>query len=199
MALKFQYNKTALQDLNKQLKVRRKALPTLKNKESALRLEVKRARDMIRELEQRIQDKHTELDEFMKLFTEFDPSLVKISSVRIDSRKIAGVQTPVLGEIEYELAEINLFRAPTWFLDGVQLLKQVSELQIEQQLYHRKMQILEYVRKKTTQKVNLYEKVQIPAFETGILKIKRFLEDEENLSKAGQKILKNRMQSEVAL
>ncbi|HOH46503.1 MAG TPA: V-type ATP synthase subunit D [Candidatus Cloacimonadota bacterium] len=198
MALKFQYNKTALQDLNKQLKVRRKALPTLKNKESALRLEVKRARDMIRELEQRIQDKHTELDEFMKL-TEFDPSLVKISSVRIDSRKIAGVQTPVLGEIEYELAEINLFRAPTWFLDGVQLLKQVSELQIEQQLYHRKMQILEYVRKKTTQKVNLYEKVQIPAFETGILKIKRFLEDEENLSKAGQKILKNRMQSEVAL
>lgn len=199
MALKFQYNKTALQDLNKQLKVRRKALPTLKNKESALRLEVKRARDMIRELEQRIQDKHTELDEFMKLFTEFDPSLVKISSVRIDSRKIAGVQTPVLGEIEYELAEINLFRAPTWFLDGVQLLKQVSELQIEQQLYHRKMQILEYVRKKTTQKVNLYEKVQIPAFETGILKIKRFLEDEENLSKAGQKILKNRMQSEAAL
>ncbi len=199
MALKFQYNKTALQDLNKQLKVRRNALPTLKNKESALRLEVKRARDMIRELEQKIQDKHTELNEFMKLFTEFDPSLVRIRSVRIDSRKIAGVQTPVLGEIEYELAEINLFRAPSWFLDGVQLLKQVSELQIEQQLFHRKMQILEYVRKKTTQKVNLYEKVQIPAFETGILKIKRFLEDEENLSKAGQKILKNRMQSEAAL
>lgn len=199
MALKFQYNKTALQDLNKQLKVRRNALPTLKNKESALRLEVKRARDMIRELEQKIQNKHTELNEFMKLFTEFDPSLVKIRTVRIDSRKIAGVQTPVLGEIEYELAEINLFRAPSWFLDGVQLLQQVSELQIEQQLFHRKMQILEYVRKKTTQKVNLYEKVQIPAFETGILKIKRFLEDEENLSKAGQKILKNRMQSEAAL
>jgi len=199
MALKFQYNKTALQDLNKQLKVRRNALPTLKNKESALRLEVKRARDMIRELEQKIQDKHTELNEFMKLFTEFDPSLVRIRSVRIDSRKIAGVQTPVLGEIEYELAEINLFRAPSWFLDGVQLLQQVSELQIEQQLFHRKMQILEYVRKKTTQKVNLYEKVQIPAFETGILKIKRFLEDEENLSKAGQKILKNRMQNEAAL
>ncbi|MEF3694449.1 MAG: V-type ATP synthase subunit D [Candidatus Cloacimonadota bacterium] len=199
MALKFQYNKTALQDLNKQLKVRRNALPTLKNKESALRLEVKRARDMIRELEQKIQDKHTELNEFMKLFTEFDPSLVRIRTVRIDSRKIAGVQTPVLGEIDYELAEINLFRAPSWFLDGVQLLKQVSELQIEQQLFNRKMHILEYVRKKTTQKVNLYEKVQIPAFETGILKIKRFLEDEENLSKAGQKILKNRMQSEASL
>jgi V/A-type H+-transporting ATPase subunit D len=50
------------------------------------------------------------------------------------------------------------------------------------------------VRKKTTQKVNLYEKVQIPAFEDAILKIKRYLEDEENLSKASQKILKSRFE-----
>jgi V/A-type H+-transporting ATPase subunit D len=56
------------------------------------------------------------------------------------------------------------------------------------------MHILEQVRKKTTQKVNLYEKVQIPAFEEAILKIKRFLEDEENLSKAAQKILKDRLE-----
>ena len=61
------------------------------------------------------------------------------------------------------------------------------------------MQILEQVRKKTTQKVNLYEKVQIPAFEDAILKIKRYLEDEENLSKASQKILKSRFEQESQL
>ena len=59
------------------------------------------------------------------------------------------------------------------------------------------MQILEHIRKKTTQKVNLYEKVQIPSFEEAILKIKRFLEDEENLSKASQKILKGRTPQEA--
>ena len=32
MAIKFQFNKTSLNELNKQLKVREKALPTLKNK-----------------------------------------------------------------------------------------------------------------------------------------------------------------------
>jgi V/A-type H+-transporting ATPase subunit D len=58
---------------------------------------------------------------------------------------------------------------------------------------------LEQVRKKTTQKVNLYEKVQIPAFEDAILKIKRYLEDEENLSKASQKILKSRFEQESQL
>ena len=44
MAIKFQYNKTSLNELNKQLKTRTRALPTLKSKESALRLEVKKAK-----------------------------------------------------------------------------------------------------------------------------------------------------------
>ena len=44
MAVKFQYNKTSLQQLDKQLKMRERALPTIKNKESALRSEVKKAK-----------------------------------------------------------------------------------------------------------------------------------------------------------
>ena len=53
-----------------------------------------------------------------------------------------------------------------------------------------KLNLLEKARKKTTQKVNLFEKVQIPGYEDAIRKIKRFMEDEENLSKSSQKILK---------
>ena len=45
MAIKFQYNKTSLNELNKQLKIRKNALPTIKSKESALRSEVMRAKD----------------------------------------------------------------------------------------------------------------------------------------------------------
>ena len=40
------------------------------------------------------------------------------------------------------------------------------------------------------EKVNLFEKVQIPGYEDAIRKIKRFMEDEENLSKSSQKIVK---------
>jgi V/A-type H+-transporting ATPase subunit D len=199
MDIKFQYNKTALQDLNKQLKVRLRALPTLKNKESALRMEVKRARDMAVDLEQKVAVRTQDLNRFMRLFQEFDPSLLTIKNVEIITRKIAGVKIPVLGQIDYDIKPFFMFHAPTWYLDGITLLKSVSELQIERQFYLRKMRILETIRKKTTQKVNLYEKVQIPAFEDAIRKIKRFMEDEENLSKSGQKILKNRMQNEADL
>lgn len=197
MITKFQYNKISQIQLEKQLKIRLKALPTLKNKESALRLEVKRARDKAHELDQRIIAGTQDLDQFMKLWAEFDPSLVQIRKVEILTRKIAGVQVPVLGEIDYEIKEYDLFSAPSWFLDGTVLVKSLATLQIERDFFFRKMQILEHVRKKTTQKVNLYEKVQIPAYEDSILKIKRFLEDEENLSKAGQKILKNRLNQEA--
>ena len=65
---------------------------------------------------------------------------------------------------------------------------------IEQVFTTRKLELLEYARKKTTQKVNLFEKVQIPGYEDAILKIKRFMEDEENLSKSSQKIVKSRQQ-----
>lgn len=197
MVLKFQYNKISQLALEKQLKIRLKALPTLKNKESALRLEVKRARDKAHELDAKISAGTSELEQFMKLWAEFDPSLVQVKNVEILTRKIAGVQTPVLGQIDYEIRDYDLFSAPSWYLDGIELVKNLSSLQIERDFFVRKMHILERVRKKTTQKVNLYEKVQIPAYEDSILKIKRFLEDEENLSKAGQKILKNRLGQEV--
>jgi len=197
MTLKFQYNKISQLNMRKQLKIRENALPTLKNKESALRFEVKKARDAAHSMDQAIMERSAELEAFLKLWVEFDPSLISISDVRIRSRKIAGVKTPELEGIDFQLAEYDLFTAPSWWLEGVSTLKELSRMQIERDFLERKMHLLEAVRKKTTQKVNLYEKVQIPAYEEAILKITRFMEDEENLSKAAQKILKGRMAAEA--
>ena len=199
MNLKFQYNKIAQLQLEKQLKIRQKALPTLKNKESALRLEVKRARDTALELDGKIRSKLIELEPIMKLWAEFDPNLIKVENVEFLARKIAGVPVPILGNIQFEISEYDLFSTPSWYLDGIEMIKEIAAMRIEREFFWRKMLILEQVRKKTTQKVNLYEKVQIPLYEEAIIKIKRFLEDEENLSKASQKILKNRISQEAVV
>ena len=199
MNLKFQYNKIAQLQLEKQLKIRQKALPTLKNKESALRMEVKRARDSALELDGKIKSRINELEPIMKLWAEFDPSLIKVENVEFLARKIAGVPVPILGNIQFEISEYDLFSTPSWYLDGIEMIKEIAAMRIEREFFWRKMLILEQVRKKTTQKVNLYEKVQIPLYEDAIRKIKRFLEDEENLSKASQKILKTRISQEAAV
>ncbi|MCG8701847.1 MAG: V-type ATP synthase subunit D, partial [Bacteroidales bacterium] len=195
--IKFQYNKTAKQTLEKQLKVRQRALPTLKNKEAALRVEVKKAKDKISGLDAELKGVYNQYDGMASLWNEFDKHLVSIKDVQLSVKKIAGVKTPVLENIDFEIAAFSVFNSPKWFLDGIEIIKKMATLAIEKEVFNRKMELLDYARKKTTQKVNLFEKVQIPGFEDAILKIKRFLEDEENLSKSAQKIVKTRQEQEA--
>ncbi len=196
MAIKFQFNKTSLNDLNKQLKVRIKALPTLKNKESALRLEVKRAKDRSDELNRELENALISYDYLSGLWNEFEAGLISVKDVELEIVKIAGIKTPSLKGVVYEVKQYNLFSKPLWYNDGISILKKLAQLGIESEVYLAKMRMLDHARKKTTQKVNLYEKVQIPGYQEAILKIKRFMEDEENLSKASQKIVKKRQQEE---
>lgn len=197
MAITYQFNKTSLQQLEKNLKMRQRTLPTLQNKESALRLEVKKAKqeidDLDREVEQRIHD----YDQMLALWGEFDTSLLHVDDVRMSWKKIAGVKVPVLDEVVYSTKEFSLFACPKWFADGFSQLKAIAEVGIRQEFVREKVNLLEYARKKTTQKVNLFEKVQIPGYQDAIRKIKRFMEDEENLMKSSQKIVKSKREKEA--
>lgn len=192
MAIKFQYNKTSLNELNKQLKTRVRALPTLKSKESALRLEVKKAKQRSDNLLKQLESEINAYEYMAKLWNEFEPGLIKVTDVKLKTVKIAGVPTPALEEVLYEVKELNLFTKPMWYADGVQILKNLAQVGIESEIYTEVSRILDFQRKKTTQKVNLYEKVQIPGYNEAIRKIKRYMEDEENLSKASQKIVKSK-------
>ena len=194
MAIKFQYNKTSLGELGKQLKMRQKALPPIKSKESALRSEVKRAKMSAGEYRELFDRAVAEYEYMVALWGEFDCTLLRIADVELTTQKIAGVRIPVLGEIHFEEKSYDVFSSPLWFADGLAILKRLAELGIQHEVYNRRVELLDYARRKTTQKVNLYEKVQIPGYEDAIRKIKRFMEDEENLSKSAQKIVKTRQQ-----
>ncbi|PLX12592.1 MAG: V-type ATP synthase subunit D [Marinilabiliales bacterium] len=198
MAIKFQYNKTSLQQLNKQLKIRLRALPTLQSKEAALRMEVKRAKDQSEELLRKLESRMKDYDNMVRLWGEFEEDLIAVKDVKMIVKKIAGVKTPILEDVIFETKEFSLFNKPSWFLSGVQIIEALVKISIESEFFLRKMELLDFARKKTTQKVNLYEKVQIPGYEEAISKVKRFLEDEENLSKSSQKIVKKRQQNKEA-
>ncbi|NLL15265.1 MAG: V-type ATP synthase subunit D [Fibrobacter sp.] len=193
MALKFQYNKTYLHQLNKGLKVRENALPTLIAKESALRLEVKKARAQSEAIEQDLEKRYAAQEESYRLWSEIPGELLRVTDVDIEIKKIAGVKTPVLRNVSFDVNRYSAFSQAAWVPSGIEMLKELASLKISLELARKKVQILEYARKKTTQKVNLYEKVQIPEYKEAIRKIKRFLEDEENLSKSSQKILKMKL------
>jgi len=196
MAIKFQYNKTSLTNLGKQLKVRQRALPTLKNKESALRVSVLVAKAESDRLQFELEKALRAYADMAGLWNEFEPGLISVKDVELTTVKVAGVRTPELKQVIYEVKPFDAFAKPMWYGEGVDILKKLAQLGIESEVFAEKSRILEFQRKKTTQKVNLYEKVQIPGYQEAIRKIKRFMEDEENLSKASQKIVKTRHQGE---
>jgi V/A-type H+-transporting ATPase subunit D len=199
MAIQYQFNKTSLQSLEKNLKMRQRTLPTLQSKESALRMEVKRAKDEIKALDEEVNRRIKDYDQMLALWGEFDTTLIHVDDVRMSIKKIAGVRVPVLDEVVYSTKPFSLFSTPKWFADGFEQVKAIADVGIRQEFVRRKVDLLEYARKKTTQKVNLFEKVQIPGYQDAIRKIKRFMEDEENLSKSSQKIVKGKREREAML
>lgn len=162
-------------------------------------MEVKKAKHEVKHLDELLEKKISEYDNMVALWGEFDTSLISVKDVGLSIKKIAGVKTPVLDGIDFEIKPYSLFSKPNWFPEGLELVKELAQVGIEREFFDQKMQLLEHARKKTTQKVNLFEKVQIPGYEDAIRKIKRFMEDEENLSKSSQKIVKSRQEEEVEL
>ncbi len=195
--LKFQYNKTELQRLNYQLKLRVNALPILKNKETALRQSIKKMKNTIEELVREEKNLQQEIDKFDALWPVFVPRIA-IKKKEYKEVNIVGLKVSELVDMQFEVADQSYFYIGAWQFSAVITLKKLILLQSQLENKKEITNALINVRKKTTQKVNLYEKVQIPGYEQAILKIKRFLEDRQTIQKAAQKIVKERQRRKEA-
>ncbi|URA11226.1 V-type ATP synthase subunit D [Thermospira aquatica] len=193
MAIKYQFNKLAMQALQKQIKIRQNALPTLKSKETALRLTVKHLKEEKEKINAEFHQTLAEMEANVRLWVEFPELLVMLEEIILTTQKIAGVKTPEFSNVKLKVQPYSLFLTPMWYTEGINQLEKLARILSRLKVTERKMEILEYARRKTTQKVNLYEKVQIPAYEEAIRKIKRFLEDVDNLEKSAQKITKQKV------
>lgn len=192
MAVKYQFNKISLLVMRKQLKIRVNALPTIKSKESALRVRVKKQKQELERLKSNFDKKYDSMKNFIRLWAEFPEAVFFLKEALFTVKKIAGIKTPFLEKLDFTIKDFSRFGNPPWLTMGVEILKEITNLITEIKIAEKNTEILEYARKKTTQKVNLYEKVQIPEYSEAILRIKRYLEDVENLEKSAQKITKQR-------
>jgi len=197
MKIQLKYNKTALREFQKKLQIRERALPTLKNKEAVLRAMVLETKKGIEQIDNLLLSKIKENEPWKDLWQEFNTNLIQIAKVHSTKIKVAGIDIPVFESLDTMEQDFSLFSNPFWFSNGVQELKEILEIRARKEYLSNKLALLEHARKKATQKVNLYEKVQIPTLASAIRQIKRYLEDEENLAKAGQKLLKQRLKKEI--
>lgn len=152
MAIKFQYNKTSLQQIEKNLKMRQRTLPIIKSKETALRLEVKRCKEDAVALEEKLKSQIGGYESMYALWGEFDANLVALKDVELEVKKIAGVRVPVLKNIQLEVKPFGLFSSPKWYFDGIRLLQGLAKTAVEREFVMAKLGLLDHARKKTTQR-----------------------------------------------
>ncbi|MBK6362029.1 MAG: V-type ATP synthase subunit D [Saprospiraceae bacterium] len=195
MAFVFQYNNVSKLHLQHQMEMRERALPVLKSKESALRVEVKKTKLLFEATQKELEIALLQEEDFLILAGELDTSLIYLDYVEVETISIAGVKVPKIGKIHFKRQMFNIFVNPYWFIQGFDFIEKITILKTRLLYLEKRFFLLEKARKKTTQKVNLYEKNQIPELLDLIRKIKHFLEDEENLSKSSQKILKSTLES----
>ncbi|WP_421753557.1 V-type ATP synthase subunit D [Croceimicrobium sp.] len=188
------YNKSTIQEFRKQLQVRRKALPVLMRKETALRQVIADRKPALKQLQKEYQAEWKRLQGYENIWNDL-PSVLRVKSIQTEEHNIAGTRIKRLVKVEYEAMQLNPLYEPAWMPAALEALQNLIELKLQLQYRQKELDTLEQARKKTTQKVNLYEKVQIPEYEEGIRKVKRFLEDKENIATAAKKIAKNRKMS----
>ena len=196
MAIKFQYNRTTIQQFRKQLAIREKALPILKNKETALRKEEKDTMALLEKLQSAKEELAQQQQPFQPFWSEF-PHILTIENTGIYQKKVVGINVPEVDEVTFRLLDVSWWHYPAWVPSGITLLQKIITNDLQVRIKEEQRSLLNTARKKTTQKVNLYEKVQIPDYEEAIMKVSRFLEDQENISKAAQKIVKKRKDRKV--
>lgn len=189
--MKYQLNKPALQKLRRDLAIRVRALPILKAKETALRLELIKSQAALVALQKEAEDLHKQNEHFIKLWTEY-PGLLRIEEIQLSDRSIAGVPVSIIGDIKFRIIKAGLFHQRGWVVKGTEILREIVRLRLEINQQRKNTEVLQQARKKATQKVNLYEKVQIPQYTNAIRRIRSFLDDKENISRAAQKIVKER-------
>jgi len=196
MAEKLKLTKDSLSKEKKSLARFERFLPTLKLRKSQLFNEIHGIRMNIEVKEQEIKDLQNDVAAWVAVFGE-DIDLEQffvVNEVSIESGNVAGIDIPILKEIDFEEQRYDLMEFPFWLDAGLEALKKSVLLKIELKILHEQKFIITEELNTTVQRINLFEKVKIPETQENIRKIRIFLGDQQTASVVCGKISKGKLE-----
>ena len=191
---KIKLTKNELKTQRDSLKRFQRYLPTLQLKKQQLQMEMRKLDLEIVNKRQEEQQEREQLASWIKLYSEkIDLSeYVSISRLKTSRGNIAGVNIPILDDLEFNETTPDLFETDPWMDEGVRVLKQLMRLRVERQVMEEQHRLLGEELRTTTQRVNLFEKVKIPEAKENIRVIRIFMGDQQTAAVARSKIAKGK-------
>lgn len=186
-------NKSALHKQREELRLYERLLPSLDLKRMQLTGELKRARDSLAREQAGVEREKDRIAGQLPMLAnrEIDLSgLVRVESVQMEEENVVGVKLPVLTGVTFTLHEYSMLAKPHWVDVLVDQLQRMAELRARVQVAEERVRRLERAVRRITQRVNLFEKVLIPAAKENIKRIQIFLADAERAAVIRSKITK---------
>ncbi len=193
---KIKLTKTELKAQTDALKRFSRFLPMLQLKKQQLQAEIAGIVAKAEAVAARERAARAELDSWVGLFAgsqDILSGLVAVKGVRVSEANIAGVKIPVFESIDTEVKEIDLFSTPPWVDDAVKAVTSILALRKERETLERQRDLITAELVTTSQRVNLFEKVKIPACREAIRVIKIAIGDEQTAAVTRGKIAKSRV------
>ena len=192
---KIKLTKTELKAQTDALKRFQRFLPMLQLKKQQLQGEIAGISAKAEATTARERSVREDLNRWVGLFAtdaELLPGLVKVRSVKTGSANIAGVTIPTFESIDTDVKEVDAWSTPAWVDSAVETTTQILSLQCERAIYEEQKRLVEAELQQTSQRVNLFEKVKIPACKEAIRVIKIAIGDEQTAAVTRGKIAKSR-------
>ena len=192
---KIKLTKTELKAQTDALKRFQRFLPMLQLKKQQLQGEIAAIVAKAEEAAAREGALRGEIDRWVGLLAtdeSFVDGLVKVKKVNKGTANIAGVAIPTFESVETEMKEVDPWASPVWVDAAAEAAAKMLSLQVERAVYDEQRRLVADELQRTSQRVNLFEKVKIPECREAIRVIKIALGDEQTAAVARGKIAKSR-------
>jgi len=192
---KLALNKSTLNHENQRLKSFRQFVPALDLKRKQILAARMKSRRALEQLQQDEREIGAQVAEQLPMLanTRLDlNSLIRIERVERRVDNLVGIELPRVEAVQLDRAQYSRLAMPQWVDRAVELLGQMLDLKVRQQVEQVRLERLEAALQKTTQRLNLFDKVLIPRAESNIRRIRIALSDAERAGVVRAKIAKGK-------
>jgi V/A-type H+/Na+-transporting ATPase subunit D len=195
---KIKFTRTELKQQRDALSRFKRYLPTLKLKQQQVQTSIVQTQQLFKKAQDELDATGRAISLYDGLFNDAAGTnynkFAAPESVKTSTYSIAGVHVPRLEAIEFPKPDYSLFGTAPWTDKALADLKMLHRQEAELEILKKCIDLLHAELKKVMQRVNLFEKVMIPAAQENIRRIRIALGDQMTAGVARAKIAKAKLE-----
>ncbi len=193
MAERIRLNKVSLREQKQKMAMYERFLPALEARKQQLIMQLAIIRANIRTQKEFLETTREEIRSWASLYWDVERALrfyIIVREIRCASRNIAGLKIREFKEVVFDNPGYSLFRTPYSFDTVIKRTREAISLREGIKILEEQEQILLEGFRKTSQRINLYEKRLIPQCREAVRRVSVYLQDQQAAAVGVAKVAK---------